>query len=274
MKRVSQRGRIAILAEEAIVLTWYLDSAKVSTIGVGVTAAAGIDPKAVGKITVEEAVSMFTDKVLPKYERGVNAALKKHRLSANQHEFDALVSFHYNTGRASRICQVWAQSGRDAAASKMMEFVRAGGKVSRGLQARRQKESALFLHGQYGAHVVRVYSADKRGRISWKSGRVVDVSFMLPAEPPMAALPAVTPQVEALIEDNEDGFLSSNTDRANMIASAGGLGGIGSLFAFITDPWVQALLIVVMALIAGGALYIFMSRNRKRRLAREARGSL
>lgn len=271
--KVSQKGMIAIIADEAIVLTPYLDSAKppVWTLAVGVTAASGIDPRKTGRVTVEQAIAMFTDKVLPKYEAGVNRALAKYGIQATQYEFDALASFHYNTGRAERIAQVWAQSGKQAAAEKMMEFVRAGKSVSRGLQIRRQKETALFLNATYGSHAVRVYEADSKGRINWKSGKVVDVSHLLPSEPPMSLLPALSPEAEALITDADKGFMESNTDKANVVAAAGGIGSAGSLFAFIENPWVQALLIVVIAMIVAGAGYIFLSRNRKRNLARDAR---
>lgn len=269
--QVSAKGRIEILSHEAIVLTWYLDSANVPTIGAGVTRAAGIDPKEASPITVEQAVSMFAERVLPKYERGVTAALDRYGMTASRNEFDALVSFHYNTGRGARIVEVWAKSGKDAAARKMMEFVRAGGKVSRGLQVRRQKEAAMFLHGQYGTGTVRVYDANSKGTINWKSGRVVAVSHLMPPEPTPAPVAFMPPEAEELIEDSDKGFLESNTDKANMIASAGGLSGLGGMFAYVQDWRVQIALIFALLLVAGAAFYIFASRRRKAKLARKAR---
>ena len=85
---------------------------------------------------------------------------------------------------------------------------------------------------------------------------------------PVAFMPR---EAEELIEDSDKGFLESNTDKANMIASAGGLGGIGSLFAYVQDWRVQIALIVLIGLVAGAALYIFASRRRKANLARKAR---
>lgn len=127
-----------------------------------------------------------------------------------------------------------------------------------------------FMRGIRGGKLWKTFGRGWQRRVEG----VRDVAVSMATEPPVAALPAVTPQVEALIEENDEGFLDSGTNKAAMVLGGGGLGSIGSLFAFITDPWVQALLIVVMALIAAAALYIFMSRNRKRKLAREARGSL
>lgn len=95
--KTSLMGQVEIMADEAIVLTRYLDKAKVWTIGVGVTDAAGADikpSKFTGAITVEQAVDMFKT-VLKKYEQRVNKAVK---VPLAQHEFDALVSFDYNTG--------------------------------------------------------------------------------------------------------------------------------------------------------------------------------
>ena len=100
------------------------------------------------------------------------------------------------------------------------------------------------------------------------------VAVSMAAEPPMASLPAVTPQVEALIEDNDEGFLDSGTNKATMVLGGGGLGSIGTLFAYINSPVVQGILVVGLLILAGAALYIFMSRNRKTKLARDARKSL
>ena len=179
----SKRGQIAILSHEAIVLTRYKDSAGIWTIGVGVTAMAkaAINPDTfTGQITLVEAVRMFAD-ILPKYERGVNAALAKYGLTATQHEYDALVSLCYNLGSApvGRFCHIWRDNGKEAAASKMMEYVRAGGKRVEGLVTRRKHEVEMFMEGDYGSGRVSVYTASKAGKIDWKSGRLVDARDLL-----------------------------------------------------------------------------------------------
>lgn len=276
--KTSLRGQIAILSHEAIVLTRYKDSANIWTIGVGITAMAGasINPNTyTGEISLATAVSMFGE-ILPKYERMVDRQIAKYGLSPNQHEYDALVSLCYNLGSrpVGRFCQVWRDNGKSAAARKMMEYVNAAGKRIEGLVTRRRKEVALFNDGHYGSGRVSTYTASKSGRINWKSGRVVNAADLLDPTPPMALLPDVPNQVDDLIDEVDKGFMESNTDKANLLASAGGLGGVGSLFGFISNPWVQALLIVVMALILAAGVYIFMSRNRKRNMGREARKAL
>lgn len=127
-----------------------------------------------------------------------------------------------------------------------------------------------FLKGIKGGQQWKVFGRGWQRRV--EGVRAVAVSMA--TEPPVASLPAVTPQVEALIEDNEEGFLASDTDKAAMVLGGGGIGSIGTLFAYIESPIVQGILVVGLLILAGAALYIFMSRNRKRRLAREARGSL
>src|SRR5687768_9681292 len=94
--KVSRKGLIAIVSHEALVLKTYPDSKGIPTIGVGHTAAAGAPKPVAGlTLTVEEALDLFA-KDIAKYERGVNAAVK---VPLKQHEFDALVSFHFNTGK-------------------------------------------------------------------------------------------------------------------------------------------------------------------------------
>lgn len=175
--KVSLRGRIELMAHEGIVTSPYKDSVGVWTIGVGVTDAAGaaIKPsRFTGTITVKQAVEMF-ENVLCEYERGVNRAIK---VPLEQHEFDALVSFHYNTGGIAR-----------ASATK---HINAGNKAkgARALLAwkkppeiikRREAEVALFLHGKYGDGKANVYPASKSGRVQWGKGKRRDLTHLLKA---------------------------------------------------------------------------------------------
>jgi len=64
-----------------------------------------------------------------------------------QHQFDALVSFQYNTGHLpGSTLLALHKAGRFAEAAKQFgEWVHAGGKVLPGLIARRAAESALYL---------------------------------------------------------------------------------------------------------------------------------
>jgi lysozyme len=93
--KTSLTGILAIINEEALVLSTYRDSAGVLTIGVGHTAmAGGMAPKPGGRITIEQAIALFAAD-LAKFERRVAASLKR---TLAPHEFDALVSFDFNTG--------------------------------------------------------------------------------------------------------------------------------------------------------------------------------
>src|SRR5689334_13939701 len=88
-----------MLAEEAIVLSAYNDGTGTMTIGAGHTAAAGPPvPRSGLTITLTEAINIFrTD--LAKFEAQVQAAV---RTPLAQHQFDALVSWHFNTGAISK----------------------------------------------------------------------------------------------------------------------------------------------------------------------------
>ena len=91
--KLSGRGAIDILSREGIALEAYRDSVGVWTIGAGRTAYDGKDPRDFGTITVEKAIELFKQDVVP-YADAVRKTGKKF----NQHEFDALVSFCYNVG--------------------------------------------------------------------------------------------------------------------------------------------------------------------------------
>jgi GH24 family phage-related lysozyme (muramidase) len=64
----------------------------------------------------------------------------------SQCEFDALVSFHYNTGAIARatLTRRHREGNRAAAASEFARWNRAGGRVLAGLVRRRAAEAALY----------------------------------------------------------------------------------------------------------------------------------
>lgn len=99
-RQVSPKGRIKLMQHEAVMLDGYKDSRGTWTIGVGHTAAAGAPiPRAGMKLTLEEVYELL-ERDLRRYEHEVVEALQGAQVS--QHQFDALVSFHYNTGGISR----------------------------------------------------------------------------------------------------------------------------------------------------------------------------
>jgi lysozyme len=71
-----------------------------------------------------------------------------------QNEFDALVSFTFNTGRGtlgkSTLLARLNAGDRSAVSTELLKYVYAGGQVSRGLQRRRAGEAAIFNSNECG----------------------------------------------------------------------------------------------------------------------------
>jgi lysozyme len=100
MMRTSEKGALDIMNREACVLRPYRDAVGIWTIAFGHTRAAGQpDPKVVGYMKLEECMKLFRHD-LEKYEAAVNRAFGERQVP--QHQFDAAVSFHYNTGAIGR----------------------------------------------------------------------------------------------------------------------------------------------------------------------------
>lgn len=66
-----------------------------------------------------------------------------------QHQFDALVSFHYNTGAIARatLTRLHQAGNHDGAAAEFGKWVHAGGRRLAGLVRRREAEAALYRGG-------------------------------------------------------------------------------------------------------------------------------
>ena len=64
----------------------------------------------------------------------------------SQQQFDALVSFHYNTGAIARatLTRLHIAGDHEGAAQEFSRWVHAGGKVMKGLLRRREAEAALY----------------------------------------------------------------------------------------------------------------------------------
>ena len=80
------------------------------------------------------------------------------------HEFDALVSFHYNTGGIARASadpppERRRPGGRGAG---LPELAAAGGD-----HPRREAERDLFRHGRYPGGPIPVWSVDRTGRVDF-----------------------------------------------------------------------------------------------------------
>lgn len=152
-------GHAVIFREEAVILVAYNDGygawATHGTIGAGHTNAAG--PPAVlpgQRITLDQAIAIFNADIR-RVEVDVNRIIK---VPLNQAQFDALVSFHYNTGGlTARLCQLRDQiNAGDYSGAGFMGWTRAGDDPV-ALKGRRERERALFTQGLYGDMRVPVY---------------------------------------------------------------------------------------------------------------------
>lgn len=193
--QTSTEGLMALAGHEGIVLTRYLDSKNVWTIGAGHTAAAGWpDPRTYpGDLTVSEAFGLFR-KDIRKYEDGVNKAVT---VPLKQHEFDALVSFHYNTGAIGKATFVKKLNAGDRAGAikGFMDW-----KKPPEIIDRRTAERDLFAKGVYPPPFATLYPATPAGKVLWGKGKKIDLRDYLgkPAgKPADAPSPVPAPQAPA-----------------------------------------------------------------------------
>ncbi|ODN69585.1 lysozyme [Methylobrevis pamukkalensis] len=189
--KVSDRGLAEIAGHEGIVLSPYLDSVGVWTWGVGHTAGAGApDPATMarGVETSVQAVMRQFRADIGRFEARVNEAIKA---PLQQHEFDALVSFDFNTGgifKAKLTSQLNAGDRVGAAASFM------GWLKPPEIKGRRTAERDLFRSGLYANKgTASVYPADAQGRVLWSKGRRVNVLDMIAAVPEATPAPIPPP---------------------------------------------------------------------------------
>jgi lysozyme len=147
--QTSARGIDFLKRHEGVVLRAYRCPAGVWTIGAGLTRGSGVvDPTPGMVITAEEADRLLAAALTRNYEPRVARAMAE----AQQHEFDAGVSFDFNTGAIHRASWVtaWARRGWDAVGEGLMRWTRGGGKVLPGLVRRRTDELVLMRDGDYG----------------------------------------------------------------------------------------------------------------------------
>lgn len=165
--RLSDKGLLEIAEHEGIVPAPYMDSVGVWTFGVGHTAAAGgVNPSTLPRgmpsnldAAIDEALRVFREDVV-KYEDRVNRAVK---VPLAQHEFDALVSFDFNTGGIHRAKLTARINAHDAKASEgFMGWLKPPE-----IRKRRVAEKALYDTGNYDANgdTIPIWRADENGRL-------------------------------------------------------------------------------------------------------------
>ena len=136
-------GRKFIEGWEGLYLHTYDDGTGVLTIGYGHTSAAG-PPHVYHGMTITAAqADQILASDLAAVELDVNHFVK---VPINQNQYDALVSFDFNTGalgRSNVLRSVNSGHFSEVPADLMM-WVHGGGRVMQGLVNRRRAESALF----------------------------------------------------------------------------------------------------------------------------------
>ncbi len=168
---VSTKGLLEIAEHEGIVPAPYFDSVGVLTWGIGHTAAAGDpDPAKMSRAmpsdldaAIDAAIAQFRIDIV-RYADRVNDAVT---VPLKQHEFDALVSFDFNTGgifKAQLTKKI--NAGDPSAADHFMGWLRPPE-----IRGRRTAEMNLFKTGNYDANgdAIPIYTTDGKGKL----GRII-----------------------------------------------------------------------------------------------------
>lgn len=124
---------------------YWDDAGKVWTIAWGLT---GPDIKQGTRWTLEQAQHRF-EAAMRAYSRQVADALGPALPATSQAQFDALVSFHYNTGAIASATLTRKHAAGDFAGAEreFARWVNAGGRRLKGLVRRRAAEAALYRSG-------------------------------------------------------------------------------------------------------------------------------
>ena len=194
--KTSDKGIAALVLHEGIVPAPYLDSKGIWTFGVGHTAAAGAPipgtmPRGMPTdldAALAQVFAVFASD-LAKYEAAVTDAIK---VPVSQHEFDALVSFHYNTGAIARaaLTGLLNKGDRSAAATAFMGWSKPAEIIDR-----RRAEQKLFRDGIYPTGSLTVWNAAETGKVVWRPAKTISqVEAVDKIRSAMGAVPA--PQIE------------------------------------------------------------------------------
>ena len=137
-----------LLAElEGVILHPYKDSVGIPTIGIGSTYYEdGTKVTMKDKAITKERAIQLAKNVVKSFEARVNKSIV---VPMTQNQFDAMVLLCYNIGESgfarSSVVRNFNAGNLQEAADSFLLWNKAGGKVSKGLTNRRQKERNLFL---------------------------------------------------------------------------------------------------------------------------------
>lgn len=147
MRELNQAGLSLIEQFEGCKLKPYLDVAKIPTIGIGTTKYPDGRVVTMNDPPITEAQAQsFLKSHLEGDCKAVSGLVK---VTLNDNEFAALVSFAYNVGRnalaSSTLLKKLNSGDRQGAADQFLKWDHAAGIQVAGLTRRRQAERALFL---------------------------------------------------------------------------------------------------------------------------------
>ena len=197
--QMTERGLLALARHEGIVPGPYRDAAGTWTFGIGHTAAAGApDPVEMPRgmpadlnAAIREAFRIFRGD-LARYEADVRRAIA---VPLKPHQFDALVSFHYNTGGIARaaLTRHLNAGDREAAAKAFLNWRRPASVIPR-----REAERDLFRDGRYPTGPIPVWGVDANGRVDFsrpvrRLSEAEALALLLPASLPPVTGPAPVP---------------------------------------------------------------------------------
>ena len=142
--KTSEIGKALIKKYEGCKLNAYLCPSKIPTIGYGnTTYEDGSKVKIGDKITLKRAEELL-DNLLPRYEKLVSKNIK---VELNQNQFDALVSYVWNTGGSATLYKLINNKAslNDIKTWWLNKYITGGGKVLKGLVLRRKEEFDLYI---------------------------------------------------------------------------------------------------------------------------------
>ena len=146
--KVSKRGIELIKHFEGVRSRPYRCAANLWTCGVGHLIGDGKHlPDSWNRTFTQEEIDGLLKSDLNRFELGVSKMLPN--VPLRQCEFDCLISFAFNLGlgtfQRSTIRQALLRGDKETAMESLLKYCRAGGRVLKGLQLRREAEAKMFV---------------------------------------------------------------------------------------------------------------------------------
>jgi lysozyme len=145
--KISDAGIKLIKHFEGVRNRPYRDCIGLWTVGVGHLIGDGKQlPDAYNRTFTDGEIDALLIRDLNRFERGIAMQLP---VRLTQCEYDALCSFAFNLGlgtlQRSTLRQAMLRGDKRLAAENILKYCRAGGKIVKGLQLRRQAEYNMFI---------------------------------------------------------------------------------------------------------------------------------